>query len=47
MERVFIVAAKRSAIGAFGGTLKDQAAGKIAAEVIKGALDAANINGAQ
>ncbi|WGY45199.1 acetyl-CoA C-acetyltransferase [Vibrio sp. ABG19] len=47
MEKVFIVAAKRSPIGAFGGSLKDVPAGKLAAEVVKGALLAGNVDPAQ
>ncbi|MDT8298367.1 MAG: acetyl-CoA C-acyltransferase, partial [Spirochaetaceae bacterium] len=43
MSKVFIAAAKRSAIGAFGGSLKDMKAPAIAAEVIKGALNAAGV----
>ncbi|MGR5092688.1 acetyl-CoA C-acetyltransferase [Vibrio maritimus] len=38
MEKVFIVAAKRTAIGSFGGTLKNISAGDLAATAIKGAL---------
>ncbi|OOE36405.1 acetyl-CoA acetyltransferase [Salinivibrio kushneri] len=38
MERIFIVAAKRTAIGAFSGTLKDVPTGQLAAYAIKGAL---------
>ncbi|EKO3488390.1 acetyl-CoA C-acetyltransferase [Vibrio fluvialis] len=44
MEKVFIVAAKRSPIGAFGGSLKNVSAGKLAADVIKGALQAGNVD---
>lgn len=43
MEKVFIVAAKRTAIGAFTGSLKDVPAGQLAAEAIKGALESASI----
>lgn len=39
MEKVFIVAAKRTAIGSFGGTLKNISAGDLAAVAIKGALE--------
>jgi acetyl-CoA C-acetyltransferase len=39
MEKVFIVAAKRTAIGSFGGTLKNISAGDLAAAAIKGALE--------
>ncbi|MCE0556771.1 acetyl-CoA C-acetyltransferase [Motilimonas sp. E26] len=38
MEKVYIVAAKRTPIGSFLGSLKDFAAGKLAAESIKGAV---------
>lgn len=44
MEKVFIVAAKRTAMGAFTGSLKDVPAGKLAALAIKGALEAGNID---
>jgi len=43
MEKVYIVAAKRTAIGAFGGTLKNTSAGELGAVAIKGALEAANV----
>ncbi|CZF78066.1 acetyl-CoA C-acetyltransferase [Grimontia marina] len=43
METVYIVAAKRTAIGAFTGSLKDVPAGKLAASAIKGALEAGNV----
>ncbi|MGR5175302.1 acetyl-CoA C-acetyltransferase [Vibrio mediterranei] len=43
MEKVFIVAAKRTAIGSFGGSLKDIPAGKLAAEAIKGALTSSGV----
>lgn len=43
MEKVYIVAAKRTAIGAFGGSLKNTSAGNLAAVAIKGALEAANL----
>ncbi|MFD2179288.1 acetyl-CoA C-acetyltransferase [Veronia pacifica] len=45
MEKVYIVAAKRTPIGAFTGSLKDVPAGKLAAVAIKGALEAANVSG--
>lgn len=38
MEKVFIVAAKRTPIGAFGGALKDISAGNLASIAIKSAL---------
>ncbi|WP_234495914.1 acetyl-CoA C-acetyltransferase [Vibrio maritimus] len=44
MEKVFIVAAKRTAIGSFGGTLKNISAGDLAATAIKGALDSTPIS---
>ncbi|MGR5361720.1 acetyl-CoA C-acetyltransferase [Vibrio mediterranei] len=44
MEKVFIVAAKRSAIGSFGGSLQNLTAGKLASEVITGAVDACGIS---
>jgi acetyl-CoA C-acetyltransferase len=43
MEKVYIVAAKRTPIGAFGGSLKNTSAGNLAAVAIKGALEAANL----
>ncbi|ELA7315306.1 acetyl-CoA C-acetyltransferase [Vibrio alginolyticus] len=45
MEKVFIVAAKRTPIGAFGGSLKNTSAGDLAAVAIKGALEAAKLPG--
>ncbi|OOF24187.1 acetyl-CoA acetyltransferase [Salinivibrio sp. IB574] len=45
MERIYIVAAKRTAIGAFSGSLKDIPAGQLAAHAIKGALQAGSLNG--
>ncbi|EGR3375398.1 acetyl-CoA C-acyltransferase, partial [Vibrio parahaemolyticus] len=45
MEKVFIVAAKRTPIGAFGGSLKNTSAGDLAAVAIKGALEAAKLAG--
>ncbi|WP_407833828.1 acetyl-CoA C-acetyltransferase [Vibrio rotiferianus] len=45
MEKVFIVAAKRTPIGAFGGSLKNTSAGDLAAVAIKGALEAASLSG--
>lgn len=44
MEKVFIVAAKRTPIGAFGGSLKNTSAGNLAAVAIKGALEAAALS---
>lgn len=43
MEKIYIVSAKRSALGAFGGSLKDCSAGALAGQVIKAALDSAEI----
>ncbi|BBM67012.1 acetyl-CoA C-acetyltransferase [Vibrio alfacsensis] len=40
MEKVYIVSAKRTPIGAFGGSLKKKSAGELAAVAIKGALEA-------
>lgn len=45
MERIYIVAAKRTAIGAFSGALKDIPAGQLAAHAIKGALQAGALSG--
>ena len=44
MEKVYIVAANRTAIGAFGGTLKNTPAGELGAVAIKGALEAAHVH---
>ncbi|MBG0760136.1 acetyl-CoA acetyltransferase [Vibrio cidicii] len=43
MEKVYIVAAKRTPIGAFGGALKNTSAGELAAVAIKGALAQAQV----
>ncbi len=43
MQKVYVVAAKRSAIGSFGGSLKDTPAPDIAAVVIRAALADAGI----
>ncbi|KQB08468.1 acetyl-CoA C-acetyltransferase [Vibrio metoecus] len=43
MEKIYIVGAKRSAIGAFGGSLKDCSAGTLAGQVIQAALVAAQV----
>lgn len=43
MEKIYIVGAKRSAIGAFGGSLKDCSAGTLAGQVIHAALVAAQV----
>ena len=43
MEKVYIVGAKRTAIGSFGGTLKDKKAAELGAIAIKGALGQAGI----
>ncbi|PFG58454.1 acetyl-CoA acetyltransferase [Vibrio sp. ES.051] len=45
MEKVYIVAAKRTPIGAFGGSLKNTSAGNLAAVAIKGALEVAKLLG--
>ncbi|MGL4826224.1 MAG: acetyl-CoA C-acetyltransferase [Vibrionaceae bacterium] len=44
MKKVYIVAAKRTPIGAFTGSLKDIGAGQLAAVAIKGALQSAQIS---
>lgn len=44
MEKVFIVAAKRTPIGAFGGTLKGISAGNLGAVAIKAALEQSKVN---
>ncbi len=44
MERVFIVAAKRTPIGSFGGSLKSVPVGELAAVAIKGALESGNVS---
>jgi len=41
---VFIVAARRTAVGAFGGSLKDKTPGELAAHVTRAALDAAGVD---
>lgn len=43
MEKVFIVAAKRTPIGAFTGSLKSITAGELAGVAIKGALESADV----
>lgn len=43
MEKVFIVAAKRTPIGSFTGALKNVSAGELAGVVIKGALEATDL----
>ena len=43
MEKVYIVAAKRTPIGSFGGALKNINAGNLAAVAIKAALEESNI----
>lgn len=43
MEKVFIVAAKRTPIGAFGGTLKGISAGNLGAVAIKAALEQSKV----
>ena len=44
MEKVFIVGAKRSPIGAFGGSLKDISAGNLASIAIKAAVTESGVN---
>jgi acetyl-CoA C-acetyltransferase len=44
MRKIFIVGAKRTAIGVFGGTLKNVPASKLGATAIKGALEQAKID---
>ena len=44
MNRVAIVSAKRTAIGSFGGSLKDISAVKIGGELVKQALESINLN---
>ena len=44
MNRVAIVSAKRTAIGSFGGSLKDIAAAKIGGELVKQSLESINLN---
>ncbi len=44
MRKVFIVGAKRTAIGTFGGTLKDVPASRLGAEAIRAALKDAKID---
>jgi len=44
MKKVFIVGARRTAIGAMGGSLKDMAAPDICAVTIKAALEQAGVN---
>ncbi|CAH0536916.1 acetyl-CoA C-acetyltransferase [Vibrio marisflavi] len=44
MEKVFVVAAKRTPLGSFGGSLKGETAGKLGSVAIKGALEAGNVS---
>ena len=44
MNRVAIVGAKRTAIGSFGGSLKDVSAAKIGGELVKQSLESINLN---
>ena len=44
MNRVAIVSAKRTAIGSFGGSLKDIFAAKIGGELVKQSLESINLN---
>jgi acetyl-CoA C-acetyltransferase len=43
LRKVYIVAAKRTAIGTFGGTLKNEPATKLGAHVVKTILEEANV----
>jgi len=43
MSKVYVVSAKRSAIGSMLGTLKDASAAKVGAEVLKAALEAGSV----
>lgn len=47
MEKVFIVAAKRTALGSFGGSLKNVPAGELGACPIRALLDETKLNGEQ
>lgn len=47
MTDVFLVSAARTAIGSFGGALKDQKPGELAAHVAKAAIERAEIDAAQ
>ena len=44
MNKVYLVSAKRTAIGSFGGALKSVPAANLAAAAVKGALAEANVN---
>ena len=44
MNRVAIVSAKRTAIGSFGGSLKDVSAAKIGGDLVKQALESVNLD---
>ena len=44
MNRVAIVSAKRTAIGSFGGSLKDVSAAKIGGELVKQSLESINLD---
>lgn len=44
MNRVAIVSAKRTAIGSFGGSLKDVSVAKIGGELVKQSLESINLN---
>ena len=43
MTDIFLVSAARTAIGSFGGSLKDQKPGELAAHVAKAAIERARI----
>ena len=44
MNRVAIVSAKRTAIGSFGGSLKNLSAAKIGGDLVKQALESVNLD---
>ncbi|MDN5338823.1 MAG: acetyl-CoA C-acetyltransferase, partial [Thermotogaceae bacterium] len=44
MRKVYIVGAKRTAIGTFGGSLKDVPAVQLAVAASKAAIEQANVN---
>ena len=44
MNRVAIVSAKRTAIGSFGGSLKDVSAARLGGDLVKQALESINLN---
>ena len=44
MNKVYLVSAKRSALGTMLGTLKDVSPTKLGADVLKATLEAGNVN---